>query len=136
MTDDQHLDKIMRISPDAPLSLDVDLAQFDPIAAKPGQALFPDECFREISARLFEPISAICFGVRITEKTTDIDGLAMKVARMAYERNAEPIILSHIAHCGLERFGFRVERVAGQTEAERAACEAELTRFWNIVVVI
>ena len=136
MSEDRRRDMILRISPHTPVSLDAELAPFDPISARPGKALFPGTPGREISAKLFAPMTSICFGVRVTAETTDIAGLAMKIARMAYERDAEAIILSHVERSGLERFGFRVERVAGATEQERAECEQELTRFWNIVVVI
>ena len=136
MSHDRRRDMILRISPHTPVSLDADLAPFDPINAKPGKALFPGTPGREISAKLFAPMTSICFGVRVTVETTDTAELAMKIARMAYERDAEAIILSHVERSGLERFGFRVERVAGESERERAECEQELTRFWNIVVVI
>ncbi len=136
MSEDRRNEVILRISPHAPVSLDADLAPFDPISAEPGKALFPGTPGREISARLFAPMTSICFGVRVTAETTDIAGLAMKIGRMAYERDAVAIILSHVERSGLERFGFRVERVAGETDQERAECEQELTRFWNIVVVI
>ena len=60
----------------------------------------------------------------------------MVLAQMAAEKAAHPVILSHVDVTGLEKFGFRVERVAGNTEAERHAAEEQLKRFWNIVLVI
>lgn len=136
MSEDRRRDMILRITPHNPVSLDAELASFDPISARPGKALFPGTLGREISGKLFAPMTSICFGVRVTAEVTDIAGLAMKIARMAYERDAVAIILSHVERSGLERFGFRVERVAGESERERAECEQELTRFWNMVVVI
>jgi len=60
----------------------------------------------------------------------------MTLAQMAAEKGGFPIILSHLDVCGLEQFGFRVERIGGSTDEEIAACEAQVCAFWNIVMVI
>ena len=84
----------------------------------------------------FEDEKTVCFGARITEATPNRVGLAMTLAQMAAEKGAFPVILSHLDYCGLEQFGFRIERISGGTEEEIAACEAQVCKFWNIVVVI
>jgi hypothetical protein len=78
----------------------------------------------------------VCIGVRVTEPLKSNVTIAASLVAMACERNITPVIFSSVAHCGFEPFGFRVERLAGKTEAERLAYEAELKRFWNITVVV
>ncbi len=75
-------------------------------------------------------------GVRVGVRPADPAGLAARLLAMAAERDAEPVILSRPAVCGLEQFGFRVERLAGRSERELAACEAELAAFWDMAIVI
>lgn len=75
-------------------------------------------------------------GIRVTSSDEATPSAAMGLAAIAAERSVVPIILSHAAICGFERFGIRVETIAGQTEEERAACEAEVVSFWGIPIVI
>lgn len=76
------------------------------------------------------------FGVRKTTPGTDIQAQAARLVAVAIERGISPIILSHVARSGFEALGFRVERIHGETEAERAAQEAELCTFWDLSIVI
>jgi hypothetical protein len=39
-------------------------------------------------------------------------------------------------YSGIERFGFRTEKVAGKTEAERDACRDQLRQFWGIELTL
>jgi len=133
----EHWTQVMAlITPATPVDLDEDIADLDPRARSMGKTLFPDTI---PDVALPVPLSGddtVCFGARITEDTPDRIRLAMNLAQMAAEKGAEPIILSHVDLCGLERFGFRVERIAGDTEDARAVAEAQAVRFWNIVLVI
>jgi hypothetical protein len=52
------------------------------------------------------------------------------------EKEVEVIIFNHLDHCGLERFGFRCERITGDTPEEREACEEQIRRFWGIDFVM
>lgn len=126
-----------RITSQSPLNLDADLADLDPRhASKPGILSFPEAAAKSALPTSFSDEETVAFAARVTEETKDPIGLAVTLAQMAFEKGAEVVILSHLDYSGLERFGFRVERVAGETEAERAASEAQLIRFWNIVFVI
>lgn len=73
-------------------------------------------------------------GVRVAEPLPDPARAALHLASAAIERRVIPIILSRLDQSGLERFGFRVERVPDGAGAE--AVEAELTRFWNLALII
>ena len=53
----------------------------------------------------------------------------MRLAAFAIERDVEIVVLSEADCSGFERFGFRVERIAGDTPEERAACEDQIRRF-------
>lgn len=124
------------ISPAEPDNLDDLLGPFDPRRGDQGAAIFP-ETIEDVALPV--PLASeetVCFGARVTAETPDPVRLAMTLAQMAAEKGAEPIILSHVDVCGLERFGFRVERIAGATPEARDVAEAQAVRFWNIVLVI
>ena len=127
---------IAGITPQEPEALDTVMAPFDTVPARAGRLLFPAAAADAAPPTDFEAAETVTFAARITEGTTDRLTLAMTLAQMAMEKGAEAIILSHVDDPGFDRFGFRVERVSGETEEERAASEAQLVRFWNIVFVI
>jgi len=62
--------------------------------------------------------------------------LATRYAALAVEKECDVIILSHQNNSGFERFGFRVERLSGATEEERADCLDQLRRFWGLELII
>jgi len=75
-------------------------------------------------------------GVRVTAAPADGIAAALRLAAAAAERGLMPVILSAVDDSGFERFGFRVERLYGATEAERAAVEAELVALWDLAIVV
>lgn len=133
---DRWLGIIDAISPRAPESLDSLVAPFDAQAPRKGRLLFPSAAAGPCPPYEIKDEETVTFGARITDQTKDPIALAVSLAQMSLEKGAEAIILSHVDTPVLDRFGIRVERVGGETEAERAACEAQLIRFWNIVFVI
>lgn len=130
------MEVINRVTPQQPVNVDDLLRPLDPRSRDTGDYTFPVAVAEMPMVTPFARESTICFAARITEDTQDRVALAMKLAQMAAEKDAMPIILSHLEYSGLERFGFRVERVAGATEEERAAAEAQIVAFWNIIVVV
>lgn len=62
--------------------------------------------------------------------------LAGQLLSLSMEREADVIVLSEIDYSGLERFGFRSERICGETEAAREACEYQVSRLWNPEIVL
>lgn len=128
---------LARISPARPENLDDILAKRDPrVAETPGSYRFPAKAARHMTDTPFAKASTIAFAARVTAETGDRVALASRLATLAAEKGAEPIILCHEEYAQLERFGFRVERVAGATEEERKAAEDQLIAFWNIILVI
>lgn len=75
-------------------------------------------------------------GYHIRAHRPDLPMIAMQLASFAAERGAEVVILSDLPYAGLERFGFRVERVCGTTEEEREACAEQLREFWGMEIVL
>jgi len=137
MSATKWLDVISRITAQTPDDLDPILAPLDPRHhAESGAFHFPVEAAVPVISTPFGSDDVVCFGARVTESTPDPLRLAMVLAQMAAEKAAHPVILAHVDVTGLEKFGFRVERVAGSTDAERNAAEEQLKRFWNIVLVI
>lgn len=128
--------RISQITPLTPVPLDDELEKLDPRFTGKGTHSFPPAANAPEILTPFADPEHVAIGVRITDDTTNRASLAMRLAQMAAEKEAEPVILSYVETTGLERFGFRVERIAGSTDAERQAAEAQVIKFWNIVVVI
>lgn len=99
---------------------------------------WPDAIFPPPSVRLWQWRDAehSCIGIRVTGPVAQPRRIALRLASAAVERNVLPIILTTLPLSGFERYGFRTERLCGATPDARAACEAELMRFWNMAIVI
>ena len=135
MTPDHWLSVLARIAPGEPVDLDArhprtevrrdDLTPWDAGAPPP-------------SARLWEraDTDVSYLGVRVDTPLPDPERAALRLASAALERSVTPIILSSLDSSGFERFGFRIERYVGGTEAARAAWEAEMTSFWGLALII
>lgn len=92
---------------------------------------------RAPSSRLFALDSERAgIGVRVRAPLEDPSAMAARLAAIALERDVTPIILSEIPRSGFERWGFRVERICGATEADRDALVDEIKAFWSIAVVV
>ncbi len=136
MTQKNWASVVASITPLEPYDLDGMIDGLKPAQAKPNGLTFPQGIENTPLPLSFEDETTVCFGARITKDTPNRLKLAMMLAQMAAEKGANPVILSHVEYCGLEQYGFRVERIGGATEAEIAACEAQVCDFWNIVMVI
>ena len=129
-------EQLSRIVPQDADDLDPMLAGFDPRHDPVGRDVFP-----EIEAVLLPQVAmkrrdAVAIGLRVSGPLPDAADRAMRLAAFAAERDAEVVVLAEVDGTGLERFGFRTERVAGETAAARAACEDQVRRFWNIDLVL
>ncbi len=126
---------LSRIVPQDADDFDEIAGRFDPARDPVGKDLFP-----EVEAALtpspgVERVDEVCIGLR-ARGPADAAEQAMRLAAFALERDVEVVVLDGDGDSGLERFGFRVERVAGEDEARRAACETQIRRFWNIDLVL
>jgi len=84
---------------------------------------------------LAEP-DRVFIGVRVDKPLKNHVEIATALVAMACERGITPVIFSGLAHSGFERFGFRVERLAGADKTQRLICEEELKRLWDISLVV
>ena len=75
-------------------------------------------------------------GIRISDPVENLVELAGAMIAIAAERNITPIIMSQLNLPDFSQYGFRVERIAGRTAQERANCEDEIRRFYDIAMVV
>ncbi|MCW3782491.1 hypothetical protein [Defluviimonas salinarum] len=125
-----------RITCHEAVNIDHLLAPLDPRARKGGKERFPEGAGRNPFLAHFRDPSTVCVGVRISEPRNDLAALAMQLTTLAMERGVEVVVLSHLDYSGLERFGFRAERICGETKDLRDACERQIVAFWNLEVII
>ncbi|WP_298918348.1 hypothetical protein [uncultured Roseobacter sp.] len=125
---------LTNLSPQAPLALDPLI--FDPTdRAEPaanGDPGFPASY--KLWSLLEERHS--CIGIRLREQLANPHVVAARLAAMAVERQIIPIFLTYISTSEFQRFGFRIEHVAGCNDIQREASEEQIWRFWNLAMVI
>lgn len=141
MINSPWLDVINRITTSQPT--DLDALVFD--QESPGSLDATPSNFPGPGAYLPTPCPALWhsdqsgsarLGVRIDAPLPDVARAASRLAAAALEKSIYPIVMTTLPECGFERFGFRVERVMGDTVEERTACEEQIMSFWNIAIVI
>ncbi|MGO4908180.1 hypothetical protein ACEN2J_07580 [Pseudorhodobacter sp. W20_MBD10_FR17] len=125
----------------SPINIDAVLASLNPLCfGIPGAVVFACNDHQQAIPPL-PPIARPAIGVLLADHDGPIAGdkaknLAARYAALAIEKECEVIILSHQHNAGFERFGFRVERVAGADADARAACIAQLKQFWDLEIII
>ena len=141
MISDDWLAVMSRISASKPIDLESVLGA--PVQEGAGSRdAMPDRTLVGVrtlpSAKLWpkKDSSVPCVGFRFDCEVAHPAQLAYRLAAAALERGIAPIILATHSNSGLERFGFRVELLSGNTAEELCASEAEIMRFWDISVVI
>lgn len=112
------------------------LAPHDAALPASGRDLFPLPEAVLMPATAFRREDGVAVGLRAGAAGPDVVDRATRLAAFAAERDVEIVVLASADRSGFERFGFRVERVAGDTAAERDACEGQLRRFWNLDLVL
>lgn len=127
---------LSRIVPQDAADIDDIVGPCDPDCGGAGSDLFPEIAAVLMPQSRMKRRDAVCIGLRAEDTLPDAADRAVHLASFAIERDTEIVVLAHGDTSGLERFGFRVERIAGDTEAARADCEDQLRRFWNIDLVI
>lgn len=128
---------LSRIVPQVATDVDAEIGPSDPRRpAGEGRDLFPRTDGMLFAQAPMKRADAVCVGLRVLDELPDAADRAMRVAAFALSRDVEIVVLAHCDASGFERFGFRVERVSGDTPAERACCEDQIRRFWNIDLVL
>ena len=132
---------MVRASMVSPIDIDQLLENANGLACKQhGTAVFPTLEAMPVM-RSFESKDRPAIGVLLDDEDRRFSDaqahlMATRYAALAIEKECEVIIFSHQNNAGFERFGFRVERIAGKTESDRAACVEQLRRFWGIDILI
>ena len=126
------------LTPTEPVDLD---DPGNPAGAPAAEASWPasDPATLMPSPRLYRPHGIdgrAALGIRVTRPLAEPVAAALHLASAAAERGVEPVILTPLPRTGLERFGFRVERLPDAEATEQARCEAELAAFWNLAIII
>lgn len=137
MHDEKWLGIISRITPNEPV--DLDRTVFDRLEALvTNLSEVPDDLLTIHSSKLWERGDAeITFiGVRVNTRLSNCSQPAFRLAAASLERGVTPIILTTLPDSGFDRFGFRVERIVGETPEEIAIQERELSHFWNLAITI
>ena len=128
-------------TPVCPDDLDALLVGHDPMAAvAPGAVLSPTEGLAiqplDKPASAIPAIGVLLDDLRAPQGAEKCASLCVGLAGLAIEKSCEIVILSHQSISGFERFGFRVERIAGANAEERATSIQQLRNFWGIDVMI
>jgi hypothetical protein len=127
---------LLRIGPHDADDLDELLATFDPRQKGPGREIFPLPEAVLMPQTALRRADAICVGVRAAAADATACDRAMRLAAFAVERDVQIVVLGEADHSGFERFGFRIERISGDSPKARAACEDQIRRFWNLDLVL
>jgi hypothetical protein len=127
---------LSRIGPQEADDLDALLAPFDARQGILGRDIFPLPEAVLMPQAALKRADAVCVGLRAAPGDDTAADRAMRIAAFAIERDVEIVVLSETDHSGFERFGFRVERIAGDRPEARAACEDQIRRFWNLDLVL
>lgn len=139
MSEQTWLDLIARLSAPEPVDLDATVFRGQEIGSRAaGQWRLDQPEAVPPSALLWEKetqdVSFI--GVMVKTPLADPTEVALRLASAAVERGVTPIILTELADCGFERFGFRIERTVADSEEERATLLQEIRQFWDLAIII
>lgn len=127
---------LSRIGPYDSDDLDGLLAKFDPRQTAAGRDIFPLPEAMLMPQTALKRGDAVCVGVHAVGTDASATDRATLLAAFAIERDVQIVVLSDADRSGLERFGFRVERISGDSPEARAACEDQIRRFWNLDLVL
>jgi hypothetical protein len=137
VSDDRWSEVVARIVAAAPERIDDLTAPFEPsTTGTPGGEVFPVVEGVLMPQTEMARSDAVAVGFRVEAPLPDLVDRALRLAAFALEHDCEIVVLSHVEESGFERFGFRVERIVGATDEERAACDEQIRRFWNIDLVL
>lgn len=125
-----------RISPHRADDVDDLLSRLEGGTTTPGGDIFPVIGPVPAPGPRFKRADAICVGFRATRDLGDGTEHAMRLAAMALERDVEIIVLSETDLSGLERFGFRTERVPRLDAEAHDSWLDQIRGFWNLDLVL
>lgn len=126
---------LSRIIPQDAADLDDLTRRYDRRSVTPGRDIFPEIGPTLHGEGRFQRADMVCIGLTVAAPLPDACDQAMRLAGLAAEQDVEVIVLSHVDLTGLERFGFRIERISGDA-GTRERCEEQIRQFWAIDLVL
>jgi hypothetical protein len=127
---------LSRIVPQDADDLDELTSAYDARHGAAGRDIFPEITPALHTEGAFKRPDTVCVGLRVPERLADAHDTAMRLASLAAEQDVEIVVLALTDVSGLERFGFRIERIAGAGPDARERCEQQVRRFWGIDLVL
>ena len=125
-----------RIVPHEADDLDDLTSAYDVRAGSAGHDILPKINPALHCENAFRRADTVCVGFRVSRPLPDACDHALRLASLAAEQDVEIIVLALTDVTGLERFGFRIERIAGAGPETRDLCEQQVLRFWGIDLVL
>lgn len=122
-------------TPSAPEDID-DLLAASAATGNLGIDVFPRGVIPVCFPTAFRDPQQVNIGFRISDPRSDLPSLSVQLASLGIEQSVGIIVLSYLDYCGLERFGFRTERVTRDAHASSTACEEQISKFWALEVII
>jgi hypothetical protein len=127
---------LLRLTQQEPVDIDGILAPFDARRNPVGQDLAPGGGSGAVPPCPFSRPDEVVMATRVTTPPANPTDVAFRLMGLSVEQDVEVVVFSDLDYSGLERFGFRTERIAGTTPAEKEACIAQLRSFWGIELMI
>lgn len=135
MADQRLFEIIGRITPQAPEDMDDLVYALRPRPVRTGADILPTPEPPAMSHETQED-ARVTIGIRLCSPLPDAADYAMRLAALAAERDADIVILSALDYCGLERFGFRVERVVSESGQLAPQSYDDLRQFWKLDLIL
>lgn len=127
---------LLKLTQHEPHDLDSLLATYDPRTPQVGKDIAPCENPGTLPpCRLARP-DQVVVGTRVRKPLADPADVAFRLAALSIQHDVEIVVLSDLDYSGLERFGFRTERIAGNSDADRELCVTQLRDFWGVELMV
>lgn len=136
MSREVRMAAVLKLTQHEPADLDGLLAPFDARRDPVGRDLPPCQDGAELPPLPLARADAVVVVIRVSGVLPDPADVAFRLAAFAIEQDVDVVVLSDLDYSGLERFGFRTERIAGVTEAERGACAEQIKRLWGVELTL
>ena len=136
MTSVTQIASLLKLTQHEPINLDGVLAEHEPRRNPVGKDIAPCSETSALPPCPFVRSDAVVVAMRVAYPLEDATDVAFRLAALAVEQDIEVVVFSDLDYSGLERFGFRTERIAGATVAERDACVQQLRMFWGAELLI
>lgn len=127
---------LRRLTTAAAENIDDLVTPFDGRHNPVGRPVFPEAVLPTFRETSFKKADAVFIGVRVDAPRENLADMALELGALAIENDAEIVVLSSLDYSGLERFGFRSERITGATPEAREACLEQLRCFWGLELII